>query len=279
MPRQAIHGEFLWIRYRSRAAFHATPNLCSCAPVAMCGWPPASTSGFTRMAAAGRVAPAGHKACGFAQQNFQFRAGFDVEHQDAAVPRGFRRIAQRFADFLPRFPHAGKNDAIAGNSDAAQPVEFAARDDVETAAQPRQNFQHGKIRVRLHCIAQRVRQRTKGSVKSSIGRLDARATVNVGGRPNRLSDARQRNAFAIKRARAFSRRPVGELRRVCGRIDDARRFVFGSHHHSCAVRSRRLGKIIAHHHTNTAAKSINPKSQVPRTPSAGSNSSQKDGTK
>ena len=55
----------------------------------------------------------------------------------------FPGVAQRGANFFARFPHARENDAIAGNADAAQAVEFAAGNDVEAAAEPREHAQHG----------------------------------------------------------------------------------------------------------------------------------------
>ena len=109
----------------------------------MCGWPPASTSGFTRIGRRGTDAARRDVPRRFAQQNFQLRGGFHIEEQDSAPPRAFSGVAQRVANFLARFPHAGKHDAIAGNADAAQAVELAAGNNVEAAAQPREDAQHG----------------------------------------------------------------------------------------------------------------------------------------
>ena len=116
----------------------------------MCGCPPASTSGFTRIGRRQDGRPRRDVARRFAQQNFQFGSRFNIEEQNSAAPRAFSGIAQRIANFLARLAHAREHDAIAGNADAAQAVEFAAGNDVEAAAQPRENAQHGKIRIRFH---------------------------------------------------------------------------------------------------------------------------------
>ena len=80
------------------------PNLWWRWPVEMCGWPPAITSGFTRMAAGAR------RRCRDASlaKSVQLRFRFDVEQTDAR--------AQGFANFFARFADAGKNDAAGGNA-------------------------------------------------------------------------------------------------------------------------------------------------------------------
>ena len=105
--------------------------MCSCRPVAMCGWPPACTSGFTRIETEGHDATASHIARRFFQQNFQLRFRLDVEKQNPAAlspPRPAPRgdwIAQCLAHLLARLPNARKNDPIATHADSA--AAFAVR--------------------------------------------------------------------------------------------------------------------------------------------------------
>src|ERR1700730_10981989 len=66
------------------------------------------------------------KTSGFGGESVEFGFGFDVEKQNTG--------AESFADFFFCFSDAGKNDAVAGDADMAQAMEFAAGDDVETAS-------------------------------------------------------------------------------------------------------------------------------------------------
>ncbi len=54
----------------------------------------------------------------FGCQQVQFRGRLHIEKQN---PR-----AQRLANFLARFPNAGKNDAVARHSDSPQAIQFSA---------------------------------------------------------------------------------------------------------------------------------------------------------
>ena len=69
--------------------------------------------------------------------------------------------AQSFANLFPRFAHAGKNDGLGLRSGALQAKQFADRDDVESAAQPRQQAQDGEIGVGFDRIADRMRLRAE----------------------------------------------------------------------------------------------------------------------
>jgi hypothetical protein len=72
-----------------------------------------------------------HATRRFIEQNIQFRFGFNIEEQNSTLicASGFtsstsrasrrRSIAQRLAYLFARFPHAGKNDAVAAHADAA----------------------------------------------------------------------------------------------------------------------------------------------------------------
>ena len=103
-------------------------------------------------------------------------------------------------------------------SGALQAVKFADRDDVESAAQPRQQAQDGKIGVGFDRIADRVRQAPKRLVELAIGAGDAGGAINVGRSSDARGDLLQRHAFAIKVIAA-----PGKFGRVARGIDRRRR--------------------------------------------------------
>src|SRR6266404_1656345 len=156
VPCQRIHLDSRCARYNPRAPVQSKPNLCSWRPVAMCGWPPACTSGLTRMATAGGALPF-----------WTCRA--------ASPPSA--AIVQCFANLVLVFAHAGKDDAIAANANSAQVFQLTAGNNIEPTPHPRQMVQDGKIAVRLNGKAQRMRQRTKAAVQFLIRIFDSRAAI------------------------------------------------------------------------------------------------------
>ena len=84
-------------------------------------------------------------------QNFEFCLRFGVEQQDSRPSASLAgSIIQRLANFIPLFPHTGKNDAVASYSDSLQVMKFSRGNNVESAAELRQMIQDGKISVGLY---------------------------------------------------------------------------------------------------------------------------------
>ncbi len=141
----------------------------------------------------------------FRCEQIEFGRRFHVKEQDAR--------AKRLADFFARFAHAGKNDPAARHANAPQAVEFPSGNDIESAAHRGKHAQNAQIRIGFDGVTDRVRERSERGVHPAIGLLDARAAVEISGRPELLRDLLHGNAFA-KQAR-FS---VGKSRSIAHRI-------------------------------------------------------------
>ena len=91
------------------------------------------------------------------QQDIKFRLGFNIEEQNSistlrstassAAVGWHRWITQRPAYLLARFSYAGKNDAVAADTDAAQRLQLPAGDDIETISAFGQVLQDRQISV------------------------------------------------------------------------------------------------------------------------------------
>src|SRR5260370_35620475 len=95
-----------------------------------------------------RSATRGNLPRGFTRESFELSFRFDIEEKDSAVLRAapaHSGIAQGFADFLAGLPYPGKNNSAAVHSDAPQTVEFAAGNNVEAAAEPREEPENCEI--------------------------------------------------------------------------------------------------------------------------------------
>src|SRR6266699_2475614 len=105
-------------------------------------------------------------------------------------------IIQRFTNFMPLFPHAGKNDAVASYSDSPQVMKFSPGNNVESAAELRQMIQDGEISVGLYGKAQSVRHRAKATVQLVISVFNRRLAVHISRRPYFFTNRPQRDSFA-----------------------------------------------------------------------------------
>ncbi len=165
-------------------------------------------------------------------QQFELRGRLHVEKQN---PR-----AKRFANFLARFADAGKNDSVARHADAPQAVKLPARNDVESAAKRRKHAQDAQIRIGFHRIANRVRKRAERGIHAAIGLLDARAAVQIRGRPEPLRGLRRRKRLRNKvasrdtKTRAYSS-PDRQRRRSGKRANGKTRRSLDFHHHQRAI--------------------------------------------
>ncbi len=104
-------------------------------------------------------------------QQIKFRSRLYVEEKNAR--------AQRFANFLPGFSHAGKNNAVSEYADAPQAIQFAAGNNVKSAAQRGEYAQNAQSRISFCGVTNRVRQRAKCRVHPAVRLLDAGAAVQV----------------------------------------------------------------------------------------------------
>src|SRR6202044_59857 len=85
----------------------------------------------------GALAASGDVARSFVDEDFELGGGLDIEEEDAGSARagacdgGCAGVAEGGTNFFARFADAGKNDAIAGDANAAETIELAAGDNVE----------------------------------------------------------------------------------------------------------------------------------------------------
>lgn len=87
------------------------------------------------------------------RQSVEFGRGLDVEAKDAGGQRRFH-FGFRFSDSRKHNP-----SRIAASSD--DPLQFAARNDVETTAEACVQIQHGQRRIRFHRVANQMRDTCK----------------------------------------------------------------------------------------------------------------------
>ena len=124
---------------------------------------------------------------GDAVQSFQFAFRFDVEALDAC--------GERLAHVVAALAHAGEyglSRIAAGRNHACQ---FAARNDVETAAHSREQIQDGKIRIGFHRVADQMRSCPEGPVVVAESLLERRAGIDKARRAELHADLRQRDVF------------------------------------------------------------------------------------
>src|ERR1700694_1052658 len=144
----------------------------------MCGWPPACTSGFPRIAAAGGLPPRPAQSPRLLLQYVELRFGFGVEKQNArASASPPRSIIQRFTNFVPVLADSGENDSITAHSDPLQVVELSARYNVKAAPHLRKMIQNGQVPIGLHSKTQHMRHRAKPPVKFLVGIVNRGAAI------------------------------------------------------------------------------------------------------
>ena len=97
-------------------------------------------------------------------------------------------IAQRFANFFAGFAYAGKDDAIAGNGNAGEVIEFAGGNDIEAAAPGGQQFEDGEIAVGFHGETEAMRNGLESGFKFVVGVDDGVLAIDIGGRAELLGD-------------------------------------------------------------------------------------------
>ena len=139
-----------------------------------------STSGFTRKLT-GALRP---EALGDRGEALELARGLDVEAQDAGVER---RPPSRLR-VLPTPENTTLSRIAAGGEHAR---ELAAGDDVEAAAETREQIEHREVRVRLHRVADEMRQAANARVELAVRAFERRARIDVAGRAEALGDRRR----------------------------------------------------------------------------------------
>src|SRR6266849_716623 len=193
----------------------------------MWGWPPARTSGLTRTETAGGAPPA--ETC---------RAPSSARTSSSACDSTLKRriplrfaparsgIAQSLADFFAGLPYPGKNNPAAVHSDAPKTVEFATGNNVEAAAEPREEAENREIPAGFDGIAERVGKTAQSAMEFPIGGGNGRAAVNISGRAAGFRDALEGNVLAIDlpgAARAAAHRKEGS---AGGRVHESPRPIY-----------------------------------------------------
>ena len=148
--------------------------------------------------------------------------------------------AQRLANFLARFPDAGKNDAISRHADSPQAIELAARNDVESAAERGKHSQNAQIRIGFHrrsksCAGACRTRNPCGDrlARCSRGCRDTRA-FRIASRLRRRTRLRNRVATRDRKIREYSS-PDRQRRQSGKRANGKTRRSLDFHHHQRAI--------------------------------------------
>jgi hypothetical protein len=96
---------------------------------------------------------------------------FDVETQDARFKSGLE-LGFRLAD-------AGKHHFRRVATGRQNALELATGDDVEAAAEPRENVEHAQIRVCLHGVADKMVPAGESAIEAQIAFGQRRSRVHV----------------------------------------------------------------------------------------------------
>ena len=179
-PITSSHCEFEARRYIASASSRGTPNLLDFSPVEMYGCVPASMSGFTRT----EMRALRDRRCACSSSRVELRRAFDVEQP---MPSFSAKSIS-----APDLPTPEKMTLARIAAGAQHALEFAARDDVEAGAERREQIQHREIAVRLHRIADAMRQRLQAPLRALRIEGEMRARIDIGGRAATLARSRQR---------------------------------------------------------------------------------------
>ena len=168
----------------------------------MCGWPPACTSGFTRIETPGRAPPrptvreaSSSRTSSSASDSMlnsriprRSRRGCscDLRSTDTAARRGFLRASCR--------RRKTRCDRRERRSFAVFPTRRPKR--CRNRSRPSRMFQNRKITVRLHRETERMRQRTQAAMQFRLRVVDRRAAVDIRRRTGLFSDIDKPHAFA-----------------------------------------------------------------------------------
>ena len=119
-------------------------------------------------------------------------------------------------------PDPAEDDPLGGEPGGERAQQLAARDDIGPRPAVREQPQHREIAVRLHGVADPVRQRAEGRVETGEALADHRGVVHVRGRPHGLGHDAERHLPHQEVARRTHREPgVGEERRQYARAHTA----------------------------------------------------------
>ena len=131
-------------------------------------------------------------------QCFQLRPRFHIKAEYAGI--------ERRAHFISPLTYTGKYDFLRIAARFQYPLEFAARNDVETAAKPGEQIENGQIGVGFNRIANQVVAPGKRGIECLISGGQRRARVNIAGSADFLGNAIQRKRFTPQPAAAIIER-------------------------------------------------------------------------
>ena len=120
----------------------------------------------------------------------QLHLGFDVEGIDA--------LLEGVCDFLPRLAHAGKGARVGASARFDHAEKFTARDNVKTRALPRQQVEHGEVRVRFHGETNPVIETGQRLVQAAVMITDRLCAIDVEGRAVLRGQTLEGDALAIQ---------------------------------------------------------------------------------
>ena len=106
---------------------------------------------------------------------------------------------QRQLDFVDALAHARKHDFARVATRGEHALELAARDDVEAAAQPREQSENRQVRVSLGGVADQVRLWAERAIEGFEAAFEVGAGVHEAGRTELSRERCQRDVFDVQR--------------------------------------------------------------------------------
>src|SRR5271165_5571128 len=150
----------------------------------------------------------------FFNKSFRLRGRLDVELQNPRLVAAAPAVAQRLANFFAALANAREDDALTGDADVTEMLEFAAGDDVEAAAEAAKKLQQREVSVGLSGEAEKMGNAAQAAINFTKGIGDSAPAVDIRGRRKTPGDVGKRHAFAKYFARGSSGLFPGKLRRV-----------------------------------------------------------------
>src|SRR5271157_2608235 len=152
-------------------------------------------------------------------QQLQFTGAFNVEKQNTGP--------ERQIDLLGQLANSGENHVTRGfPSEFLYSLQFAAGNDVEPSAKPREQSQDREIRIGLHRITDGVVASPKSFVKLLVALADRRTGIHVERSAVQLSQPAERNRVGAHFQEGFAEEPLVSAISKCGR---PLRWTFGFH--------------------------------------------------
>ena len=122
----------------------------------------------------------------------EFSLALDIE--------GINALAERVGDFLAGLADTGKSAAVSAGAGFENAEQLAARDDVESRAEPGEDLEDGEVRIGLHRETDEVIKRRQRGVEAAVVFPNRIRRIDIGRRPEAVRDFIKFHSLAMQRA-------------------------------------------------------------------------------